>query len=208
MRTPRTQPGPLTPLVRTAAPSDRHLPLLTSVGQGWQVPIICSSRGLPETRVQRAGMRATGMPPARAPARVASCGWAYWLMLAPCFKGQGAEAQTAGSLRLSPGDEWKEQPSRRDRGPGLRTGLTGHTVRMASPGGGWEDSDPAGLPRWEGAPGSCYLPGNGAGTCVCPARLASFGTPASWPGKRGEGMRAPRETHRQAGPTPSEPPSQ
>lgn len=56
-------------------------------------------------------------------------------------------------------------------------GAEGHIVPLASSRWKVEGLDP-GLLRVEGAVGS-YLPGSGAGTCVCPAWLASFGTLSS-----------------------------
>lgn len=56
-------------------------------------------------------------------------------------------------------------------------GAEGHSVPLASSRWKVEGLD-QGLLRVEGAVGS-YLPGSGAGTCVCPAWLASFGTLSS-----------------------------
>lgn len=56
-------------------------------------------------------------------------------------------------------------------------GAEGHIVPLASSRWKVEGLD-QGLLKVEGAVGS-YLPGSGAGTCVCPAWLASFGTLSS-----------------------------
>lgn len=184
MKTPSAKPAPSTPKVRTslhtwgtAATSDhQRRPSPHQRGPGLGGPLHLHPKDSPriarDSWVQTA--RAEGKEAVR---RASGAGPPVDELPAgavTCFKGKGTEMGVRAPCCHPMIRGRSSRPSwgvRQDVGHCLRR-AGGTLSSWPSPGGGF---GPGWAAEGKGAAGS-YLPGSGAGTCVCPALLASFGT--------------------------------